>query len=502
MGPEAEALEGSTFKPLWLDQPARPARLPALTGSRSCELLIVGGGFTGLWAALQAKERRPDLDIILIEGTEVGDGASGRNGGFLSSSLAHGANNTDFHFPGEQDTLYDLGRQNMDEFMASLERYGIDARYEGTGEIEINTRPDQDEGMAEWVEEERADGYDLVWLDREEMQAEVHSPTYWGGLWDREGHDGLVDPAYLCWGLKKTIQELGVRIFDGTPMRGLDRQGEGMAIECPSGRIRARKVLLATNAFRNPIRSARRRVIPIWDYVIATEPLTPDQMKSIGWERRQGLGNNANMFHYYRLTHDNRIVWGGWRQRRLLLRKPYPWIRGGLAKALRTQRLGFLSHLSPTQGRPLQSPLERRHCFDHPLLHEPWGRLRRTSGLVGGLYGVGCGSQPFRCPNWPRTTRLRPDGDSGSAIRSAASDRLAPRASALGCGDPDAQGNGPSGPKQGKAESVAQDAGPSRVGIRLLGSSSRASRSTRYRQGEGRAIRVASCRNRRRGCGL
>ena len=100
MGPNSEALEGSTFKPLWLDQPARPALLPALTGSQSCELLIVGGGFTGLWAALQAKERRPDLDIILVEGTEVGDGASGRNGGFLSSSLAHGAHNTDFHFPG------------------------------------------------------------------------------------------------------------------------------------------------------------------------------------------------------------------------------------------------------------------------------------------------------------------------------------------------------------------------------------------------------------------
>ena len=311
MGPESEALKGSIFKPLWLDQPDRPARLPALSGAESCELLIVGGGFTGLWAALQAKERRPELDIVLIEGVEVGDGASGRNGGFLSSSLAHGAQNTEFHFPGEEDTLYDLGRQNMDEFMASLQRYGIDARYEGTGEIEINTRPDQDEGMAEWVESERADGYDLVWLDREAMQAEVHSPTYWGGVWDREGHDGLVDPASLCWGLKKTLQDLGVRIFEGTPMRGLHRQGEGMAIESLSGRLRAPKVLLATNAFPNPIRSARRRVIPIWDYVIATEPLTTDQMESIGWERRQGLGNNANMFHYYRLTHDNRIVWGG-----------------------------------------------------------------------------------------------------------------------------------------------------------------------------------------------
>ncbi|MFP6639173.1 MAG: FAD-dependent oxidoreductase, partial [Myxococcota bacterium] len=77
------------------------------------------------------------------------------------------------------------------------------------------------------------------------------------------------------------------------------------------GQVRAQKVFLATNAFRNPIRRARRRVIPVWDYVLATEPLTPDQMESIGWKRRQGLGDNANMFHYYRLTHDNRMVWGG-----------------------------------------------------------------------------------------------------------------------------------------------------------------------------------------------
>ena len=84
-----------------------------------------------------------------------------------------------------------------------------------------------------------------------------------------------------------------------------------MQIECPRAKIRCAKVLMATNAFRNPIRSARRRVIPVWDYVLATEPLTPDQMDSIGWKRRQGLGDNANMFHYYRLTSDNRILWGG-----------------------------------------------------------------------------------------------------------------------------------------------------------------------------------------------
>ena len=311
MQTDEQALKDSKFGPFWLDQEARPSRLGSLEQDQACELLIVGGGFTGLWAAIQARERRPDLDIILIEGTEVGDGASGRNGGFLDSSLAHGDLNADFHFPGEEDRLEELGDQNLREFTASLEKYGIDARYEATGHLEVNTRPDQNEGMEEWVAEQCEEGDDLVWFDREAIQAEVHSPTYEGGYWDRTGCDGVVDPGYLAWGLKRTVLDLGVRIFEGTPLVGLSRTQDGMEVECPKGRIRCKKVLMATNAFRNPLRQARRRVIPIWDYVLATEPLSPDQMESIGWNRRQGIGNNANMFHYYRLTHDNRIVWGG-----------------------------------------------------------------------------------------------------------------------------------------------------------------------------------------------
>ena len=94
-----KALADSRYAPLWLDQGERPSSLEALVGQERCQLLIVGGGLTGLWGALQAKERRPDLDVILIEATEIGEGASGRNGGFLDSSLAHGSLNTDVHFP-------------------------------------------------------------------------------------------------------------------------------------------------------------------------------------------------------------------------------------------------------------------------------------------------------------------------------------------------------------------------------------------------------------------
>lgn len=311
MDAHLKALENSKLACFWLDQEARPEPLRPLSGDQRCELLIVGGGFTGMWAALQARERNPELDIILIEATEIGDGASGRNGGFLSHMLTHGEMNAETHFPGETEKLAELGRQNLREFIDTLDRYEIDARYQKTGTIAVTTRQAQNEAAAEIAEKARRNGEDAIWLNEEEVREKVNSPTYCGGIWYRGGQDGLVDPAYLCWGLKKTILSLGVRVFEGTPLLRLDSRSDGMQVNCPDGSVRCQKVLMATNAFRNPVGKARRSIIPVWDYILATEPLTVAQQEEIGWKGREGLSNIANMFHYYRMSHDNRITWGG-----------------------------------------------------------------------------------------------------------------------------------------------------------------------------------------------
>ena len=128
-----QALADTKYGSLWLDQDIRPEPLAPLAKDEKCQLLIVGGGFTGLWAALQAKERMPDADIMLIESTFIGNGASGRNGGMLHAALAHGANNADYHFPGEKDRIKQLGQRNLKEFIESLARYNINARYEKVG---------------------------------------------------------------------------------------------------------------------------------------------------------------------------------------------------------------------------------------------------------------------------------------------------------------------------------------------------------------------------------
>jgi len=312
----SDALQGAQLKPLWHDPDIMPEPEPPLRNDEQCELLIVGGGFTGLWAALQAKERKPDADIILIEQTFVGDGASGRNGGFLSSSIAHGETNTEARFPGEAAEIDALGTQNITELLETLERYGIDARYEETGSTSLALSP----GIAAEMHQEflarSAAGEGVTWYDEKTIKAQVNSPMVYAGLKYEDGLCGVVDPARLCWGLKNVLlTRLGIRIYEGTRMISVKPAGQtGMKTVCDGGVIRSDKVLLATNAFTSVIGRIRNSVIPVWDYQIATEPLTDAQLDKIGWGKpgaRHALGDEVNMFHYFRLTRDNRITWGG-----------------------------------------------------------------------------------------------------------------------------------------------------------------------------------------------
>ena len=311
-----DALKDAQLSPLWHAPEIMPKPEPPLDGDENCELLIVGGGFTGLWAALQAKEREPEADIILIEQTFVGDGASGRNGGFLSTSITHGETNTDAQFPGETEKIKALGTQNIKELLETLERYGIDARHEACGATTIASSPEFVEEMYEEFLGAESAGEPVTWYDQNAIKEEVNSPRCFAGYKRQDGLSGVVDPARICWGLKSVLlRELGVRIFEGTRMISVKPAGKtGMRTLCSGGVIQSHKVLLATNAFTSSISRIRNSVIPVWDYQICTEPLTDEQLNKIKWgklESRHALSNYNNMFHYFRLTRDNRITWGG-----------------------------------------------------------------------------------------------------------------------------------------------------------------------------------------------
>ena len=116
----------------------------------------------------------------------------------------------------------------------------------------------------------------------------------------------------LCWGLARAAEAAGAQIHEGTPVTALARDGAGVRAETPSGRVLARHALLATSAFPPLVRAIGRYVVPVYDYVLVTEPLSPAQQAAIGWEGRQGLSDLTNQFHYFRMTADDRILWGGY----------------------------------------------------------------------------------------------------------------------------------------------------------------------------------------------
>ncbi|QHY98486.1 Gamma-glutamylputrescine oxidoreductase [Streptomyces sp. S4.7] len=296
----------------WLDDPGRPGTVPALAGDERCDLLVVGGGYSGLWTALLAKERDPRRDIVLIEGREVGWAASGRNGGFCSASLTHGLANGLGRWPGELRRLEALGERNLDGIESAVERYAIDCDFERTGDIAVATEPHQLGDLRELYHKATAAGLTgLDLLDAEAVRAEVDSPTFLGGLWDRRGV-AMLNPARLAWGLKRTCLDLGVRIYENTPGLELARSGAGTAVRTPYGRVMARHVALGTNVFPSLVRRVRPYTVPVYDYALTTEPLTEDQLGALGWKKRQGLSDGANRFHYFRITADNRILWGGY----------------------------------------------------------------------------------------------------------------------------------------------------------------------------------------------
>ncbi|WP_431710189.1 NAD(P)/FAD-dependent oxidoreductase [Glutamicibacter uratoxydans] len=304
------ALAGSSQVPYWLDDPQRPAALPALEGTLDTDLLVVGGGYSGLWTALLAKERDPQRQVVLIEAQTIGWAASGRNGGFCEASLVHGDSNGRQHLPKENALLRELGLENLRELTETIERYEIDCELTYSGVLKLAT----EEHQLQWLKEEQELYPELVLLSRTEVRETVQSPLYQGGLWDRNG-TVMVNPAKLAWGLRRVCLEKGVKIFEHTQATGLEEHKNRITVRTGAGSITAQKVALATNVFPSLLKRHHLYTIPVYDYALMSEPLSDTQLESIGWKDQQGLADLNNRFHYYRMTRDAngavRILFGG-----------------------------------------------------------------------------------------------------------------------------------------------------------------------------------------------
>jgi glycine/D-amino acid oxidase-like deaminating enzyme len=294
----------------WLAQ--LPPRQPTpLQAAAETDVVVIGAGLTGLWTALFLKELDPSREVAVVEQGIAAWGASGRNAGMLAETIDHTHGLAIQHFgEAEAARLAALGEQNVRELTDFLRDRDIQCDYQPTGRFMASFTEAHLVEAGRNLEIARSLGIDSHrLLTREEMQAEVHSPLYIGGLEVRGG--GILDPARFTDGLRREAERLGVRVFERTRVEAIEADGAGVRLTANGATLRARRAVLATSAYTHHLLpQVRHRFIPLYDYIMVSEPLTAAQWDSIGWKGRQGITDGRTFFNYYRPTADGRVLWG------------------------------------------------------------------------------------------------------------------------------------------------------------------------------------------------
>lgn len=302
-----DSLSDTKLSCFWIDDiREHAARYPILPGNLRADDVVVGGGYAGLWTAIKLKEARPDRRVVLLEARRIGWAASGRNGGFCEASITHGEANGLARWPDEMGTLRRIGYENLDAIEEFVTTHGLDVEFERTGALTVANEPYQ----VEWLGE--SDDPHVEVLDADETRARIDSPTFLGGEFSPR-ENALVHPAKLAAELARYADSIGVEIFEESRVVRLDNTADGLLEFVTNlGTVTADRAALCTNVFPSLLKRYTFHTVPVYDYVLMTEPLTDEQLASIGWEGREGLADMANQFHYSRLTSDNRILWGGY----------------------------------------------------------------------------------------------------------------------------------------------------------------------------------------------
>jgi glycine/D-amino acid oxidase-like deaminating enzyme len=283
---------------------------PPLVGGVTADVCIVGGGFAGLWTALELSAREPGMRIALLEQDICGGGASGRSGGFFSSSwwdapaicALFGDEEGMRYLHAIADTVSEVG--------AWLEEHRVDAWFHHEGAMRVETgawQSEPTERSAAGFLAARGLGDRLRAISLDEARTIADSPRFTAASLGTDS--AIVQPARLARGMRRVALERGVHIFERTAMRSLERSRPAV-VRTPHGAVKADQVVLTTGAWAAGMSGFRRSFGVIVDQVVATEPI-PDRLRELGWTSHVGIGDGRDLLYYLRPTDDGRIVIGG-----------------------------------------------------------------------------------------------------------------------------------------------------------------------------------------------
>jgi glycine/D-amino acid oxidase-like deaminating enzyme len=280
----------------------------SLSADTETDVAIVGAGYTGLWTAYYLKQNNPSLEDSVVEAEIAGYGASGRNGGWCSSYLS-GIDQW-LEDPVQREggiRLQKLMFDTVAEIGRVLEKESIDCHFDPSGALEVAVLPVQLKRLQEELACLRGLGFsedDYRWLDRGEMRETLDIDQALAAIHMR--HCAALHPARLARGLADTVEQSGVRIYEKSPVTSIHAN----TLTTAGGRVRAGTVIVATEGYSGTVTGRDRLLIPVHSMMVATEPLTDQQLDEIGFHRRFCFGNIDRLVTYGQLTADNRIAFG------------------------------------------------------------------------------------------------------------------------------------------------------------------------------------------------
>jgi len=300
-------------KSWWLESlPQEITPNPELDGKENADVVVIGGGYTGLSVGYHLKQIKPDMDVRILESDVCGYGASGRNGGFSMTLFGLTKGITKFRFNDEKaKNAHIYMEKSVDYLHDVITKNNIACDYEKSGYLLVGTSP----GQVKRVEHDFKimEKWGLGGVERWErarLSEEFNTDFYKLGWF--EPRCGIVNPAKLSRGLKGLTESQGAIIYENSPVVSFARKStSGFTVKTDRGEIHSEYLVLATNAYSILFPQMKKLQIPAFTYIVMTEPLTQAQYDSIGWKNRAGIEDARDLIHYYRLTADNRIVMGG-----------------------------------------------------------------------------------------------------------------------------------------------------------------------------------------------
>lgn len=297
-------------KSFWLATYGEYFPNPSLIGNLKVDIAIVGGGFTGLSAAYNLRKDDPGLSVVVLEAEVVGFGASGRNGGFSMTLFGLEPAVTKAIF-GHQRTVeaHRYMERAVDYVDQLIREHELQSDYWFPGFLRAATTPGYVKRIQHDLEILTSMGITgITWIEADQIKNEVNSPRFLGGWW--EPRSGLLNPAKQVRELKRLAMQFGASVYENTPVSEIQR-GVDFSLTTPAGKVSAKKIIFATNAYSHLFPQLKRKQVPVFTHMVVTEPLSQAQLEAIGWKNRQGLEDARNLVHYFRLTSDNRITMGG-----------------------------------------------------------------------------------------------------------------------------------------------------------------------------------------------